>query len=83
MANQLGQSLPQWQSHKKVRGGKITDADMTNWWLDSGGVVVLTPELKSRVPEGTDPIGGYYVQYADGFESWSPAKAFEEGYTRI
>lgn len=27
--------------------------------------------------------GGYYVQYADGFTSFSPAKAFEEGYSLI
>ena len=25
-------------------------------------------------------IGGYYVQYKDGYESYSPAEAFEEGY---
>jgi hypothetical protein len=27
--------------------------------------------------------GGYYVQYADGYTSFSPAQAFEEGYTRL
>jgi hypothetical protein len=27
--------------------------------------------------------GGYYVVYEDGYESYSPAKAFEEGYTKI
>lgn len=27
--------------------------------------------------------GGYYVVYEDGYASWSPAKAFEEGYTRV
>lgn len=28
-------------------------------------------------------VGGYYVRYDDGYESWSPAKAFEDGYTLI
>ncbi len=28
-------------------------------------------------------VGGYYVVYEDGYKSFSPAKAFEEGYTRI
>jgi hypothetical protein len=28
-------------------------------------------------------VGGYYVVYKDGYRSYSPAKAFEEGYTRI
>lgn len=27
-------------------------------------------------------VGGYYVVYSDGYKSWSPAGAFEEGYTR-
>lgn len=28
-------------------------------------------------------VGGYYVIYADGYRSFSPAQAFEKGYTRI
>jgi hypothetical protein len=28
-------------------------------------------------------VGGYYVVYADGYKSWSPAQAFDEGYTRV
>lgn len=28
-------------------------------------------------------LHGYYVLYADGYESWSPAKAFEEGYSLV
>lgn len=28
-------------------------------------------------------IGGYYVVYPDGYKSWSPAQAFESGYTRV
>ncbi len=27
--------------------------------------------------------GGYYVVYSDGYKSFSPAKAFEDGYTRV
>jgi len=27
-------------------------------------------------------IGGYFVVYKDGYESFSPAQAFEEGYSR-
>ena len=27
--------------------------------------------------------GGYYVTYKDGYKSFSPAQAFEEGYARI
>lgn len=28
-------------------------------------------------------VGGYFVEYEDGYASWSPAEAFENGYTRI
>ncbi len=28
-------------------------------------------------------IGGYYVVYQDGYSSFSPAEAFESGYTRV
>lgn len=28
-------------------------------------------------------VGGYYVVYEDGYCSYSPAKAFEDGYTRV
>jgi len=35
--------------------------------------------MRKHKPE----VGGYFVQYADGYKSFSPAKAFEEGYTRI
>lgn len=28
-------------------------------------------------------VGGYYVVYKDGYTSFSPAAAFEEGYERI
>lgn len=28
-------------------------------------------------------VGGYFVRYADGYESFSPAETFEAGYTAI
>ena len=34
--------------------------------------------------EKHDPAaGGYFVEYDDGYESFSPAKAFNEGYTLV
>ena len=54
-------------------------------------IVYVTQEFfRARVSDNSRPvrfpqeyIGGYLVQYEDGYLSWSPAKAFEEGYTRI
>ena len=28
-------------------------------------------------------LGGYFVQYDDGYQSWSPAAAFESGYSPL
>ncbi len=38
---------------------------------------------QSYVQKHQPKAGGYFVVYADGYESFSPAQAFEEGYTRI
>ena len=46
---------------------------------DYGAFFVTAAYVNKHQPR----VGGYYVQYADGYESWSPAEAFEEGYTRI
>jgi len=40
--------------------------------------------LKQAMDQEHNPQpGGYFVVYKDGYKSFSPAKAFEEGYTRI
>jgi len=40
--------------------------------------------VNKRLPAKQDvPIRGYYVVYKDGYKSWSPAEAFEEGYTKV
>jgi hypothetical protein len=41
--------------------------------------VVSAEYLAKHKPE----VGGYFVVYADGYQSFSPAQAFEEGYTRL
>ena len=85
----VGHQLPRWQSHKRVWGDKIEAAvDESpsmhgHWDLLCGASVAVSLQLARRVPEGVNPVGGYYVRYNDGFESWSPAEAFERGYTRL
>lgn len=79
--------LPQYRCHKVVRAAKITGfrqngmqgaADILLGELN--GVTTMLPEFfKKHQPE----VGGYLVQYEDGYTSYSPAKAFESGYTRI
>ena len=87
--------MPQYQSHKKVSALKIAKIERHNENdpnAETNGSWMITPEEEGYAPFRVDQsymakhkpqVGGYYVVYADGYQSWSPAKAFEDGYTRI
>lgn len=79
--------LPRYKCHKEVCALKISGIQPV-----VGGGVIITPAEPGYLPftvehpyaEKHKPeIGGYYVIYDDGYQSYSPAKAFEEGYTLI
>jgi hypothetical protein len=79
------QELPKYKSHKTVWALKIKD--LTE--ISSDGYVMITPEEEGYNPIVVDKeymdkhkpsVGGYYVLYEGGYESFSPAKAFERGY---
>jgi hypothetical protein len=79
--------MPKYECHKKVWALKIAGIVGDQ----HGGVyfqpaekgydkVPLTPEYVAKhKPE----VGGYYVVYEDGYKSFSPASAFESGYTPL
>ena len=82
--------MPRYKCHKEVYALKIVGmrtADNPN----DEAYVEITPEAPyapftvSRqwfIKHG--PVqGGYYVVYEGGYASFSPAKAFEDGYTLI
>lgn len=81
--------MPRYRSHKVVQALKIKAIDFLGN-ITQGATITPCEEgfasfeadrayLNKHDPE----VGGYYVVYEDGYASWSPAKAFEEGYTRI
>lgn len=88
-----GTSMPRWKCHKEVSAFKIREirgipgADIEDPGPSSallvstdGGTVTVTAEyMRKHRPQ----IGGYYILYEDGYHSFSPAKAFEDGYARI
>lgn len=87
--NEPQRQMPLYQSHKKVWALKIAAIEIHE---DRSATIAPADDgfapLKTRVGwadrfEGSEDDRGYYVQYEDGFTSWSPSKAFEEGYTRI
>jgi hypothetical protein len=88
--------MPRYKCHKEVWAMKISKIiDPTLPGNESDGTKILVCEmsptstgspvrvdgqyLRQHRPE----VGGYYVVYKDGYKSYSPAKAFEEGYTRL
>lgn len=38
---------------------------------------------QAYIDKHTLRIGGYYIIYEDGYESFSPTEAFEEGYKLV
>lgn len=82
--------LPRYRCHKEVHALKVAKIEFTQ----SDGTARITPadhlfaafdtrpEYVDRY-KGGDDDPGYFVVYGDGYQSWSPTKAFEEGYTRI
>lgn len=83
--------MPLYRSHKEVWALKIREAHPP----DVEGRMEIIPAELAYGPFMTGPgfagrfdpdqtgDRGYFVQYRDGYQSWSPTKAFEEGYTRI
>ena len=90
----ISREMPKYQSHKRVWALKIKsikrDGEGEN--RDSDGSAMITPVEAGYAPFRVEfdymhkhkpEAGGYYVQYEDGYKSFSPAQAFEEGYKKI
>lgn len=75
----MSKKLPVYTCHKKVRAGQIRGVG-TGTLIIKGGIIRVVSQawLNKHQPE----IGGYFVVYEDGYTSYSPAKAFEDGYTK-
>jgi hypothetical protein len=90
MSTEVGIELPKYKCHKEVWALKIKEVRTPD--PKEGVGPLLTFEDPAYAPIRVSPryaakhlpqAGGYYVVYKDGYQSWSPAKEFEEGYTRI
>lgn len=85
--------LPRYKCHKQVWALKIADVkDTTNPGDETDGSRILIFEDSKYAPirvnheyvrKHSPASGGYYVVYEDGYKSFSPAKAFEDGYSKI
>ena len=85
--NNTVRPLASWTCHKQVEAEKITQiTTLPNGKTElhfgadnSGPFAVVDAEWLAR---HNPQIGGYFVLYKDGYSSYSPAEAFEEGYSR-
>lgn len=77
--------MPKYNCHKQVWALKIKSVG-----IRADGSGIITPDedgyasfaVNARFMDTHQPeSGGYFVVYKDGYESYSPAVAFEEGYS--
>lgn len=77
--------MREYQCHKRVHAAKIlsigpSETDRHILFLEPMvGPLVSAEWVAKHKPQP----GGYYVIYEDGYTSYSPAAAFESGYTLI
>jgi len=76
--------MPRYKCHKQVWALKIESIDFDSKTItptnkDFSPFKVNADYLAKHKPES----GGYYVVYNDGYQSFSPANAFEEGYSLV
>jgi hypothetical protein len=92
--SEAASEMPKYQCHKQVWALRIKNIEVFEQGSPNAlaGAACITPFEIGYAPFFVDQayldkhnpqIGGYYVVYDDGYKSWSPAQAFEQGYTRI
>ncbi len=86
------QSMPKYKCHKEVWALKIVKIEDPHEVDPNPGTRLLHVSEPGYAPVLVSPKyiekhnpqpGGYFVVYQDGYQSFSPAEAFESGYTRI
>jgi hypothetical protein len=94
----VAMEMPKYQCPKKVWALKIDkieplpNPDETGRSVAASYGATITPADEGYGPFEVDAqyvtkhnpqAGGYYVVYDDGYKSFSPAAAFESGYTKL
>lgn len=81
-ASSVQREMPNYVSHKQVWALRIKSIDGATITPDDEGYAPFEVD-EQYLAKHSPHVGGYYVVYADGYKSFSPAAAFEQGYTRI
>lgn len=83
--------VSKFKCHKTVIAWKVAsvgeaDSHVIAYGNEDGNVAQIEKSFLHGMREGFSPsdlLNGYIVQYEDGYVSWSPCDAFENGYTLI
>jgi hypothetical protein len=78
--------MPRYKCHKEVWALKIVSIrhEGAAWFITPAEDRYAEFEVEPEFVNKHHPKpGGYYIVYKDGYKSFSPAEAFEEGYSRI
>lgn len=76
--------MPQYQSHKKVWALEIETADRLTCKLSFADEGYAPIEAGAAMWSRYQPVpGDFLVVYEDGYQSFSPRKAFLDGYTKL
>jgi len=95
MSDDCGMELPKYNCHKQVWALKIAAIELDSERANTenretdGGAYIKSEDSRyaefkvdaDYVKRNTLIVGGYYVVYKDGYKSFSPADAFEDGYS--
>jgi len=85
----FNKSMPRYRSHKCVSAAKITSVlkhvdGILDIQMTTPGDELIKVRISKEWGEKHEPdLGGYLVLYDDGYISYSPAEAFEAGYTLL
>lgn len=76
--------MPRYKSHKTVWALEIKTADRLTCRLSFVEAGYAPVNVAAEMWARYQPVeGDFYVEYEDGYKSFSPRKAFLEGYSRI
>ncbi|HEE4911119.1 DUF2829 domain-containing protein [Klebsiella pneumoniae] len=83
LSNKQALKLPKYQSIKIVEAAEIFKIEkktlIVSFRRHVAKIKVDQPYLDKHKPE----VGGYFVRYEDGYESYSPKEPFESGYLSV
>lgn len=77
--------MKKYKSHKIVKAFKILNIQAKGLRIYIHGSTPEETVLANRayMRKHNPQVGGYFVKYEDGYASWSPADAFEKGYSAV